>query len=99
MFLPIHRVERVNKDESIGSVQSMSDLFEARVGESVWEHLGVKPGLPAGEPSSVVRADWMSLADAEVDYLERVLEDCGGDRAAAAAILGLTEDSLDEKLG
>ena len=99
MFLSIHRVERVNKDETIGTVQSMADLFEARVGKDVWTHLGLKAGLPAGESTGTVRGDWMSLADAEVDYIERVLEDCGGDRAAAAEILGVTENELDEKLG
>jgi DNA-binding protein Fis len=40
----------------------------------------------------------MSLEDAETDYLERVLEDCDGDRAAAAEILGLTVAVLNEKL-
>ncbi len=95
MFLPIHRVERINQDESAGSVRSLADLFEERVQKDVWTHLGLEPGPPAGDR---VRSDWMSLEDAEIDYLERVLEDCGGDRAAAAEILGLTEAVLNEKL-
>ncbi len=95
MFLPIHRVERVNQDESVGSVRSLADLFKERVGKDVWTYLGLEPGLPAG---SAVRGDWMSLEDAEADYIERVLEDCGGDRAAAAEILGLTDEGLNEKL-
>ena len=95
MFLPIHRVERINQDESVGSVRSLADLFEERVQKDVWTHLGLEPGPPAGDR---VRSDWMSLEDAETDYLERVLEDCDGDRAAAAEILGLTEAVLNEKL-
>ena len=95
MFLPIHRVERVNQDESVGSVRSLADLFKERVGKDVWTYLGLEPGLMAG---GAVPGDWMSLEDAEADYIERVLEDCGGDRAAAAEILGLTEEGLNEKL-
>lgn len=100
-FLPNHRVERVNKDETIGSVQSFADIFEARVGTNVWTHLGLERGLPSGlsEPEETLRGDWMTLADAENDYIERVVEDCGGDRTAAARILGLTEAVLDAKLG
>lgn len=95
MFLPIHRVERINQDESVGSVRSLAEQFEQRAQKDVWSHLGLERGPTAGDG---VRSDWMSLEDAEIDYLERVLEDCGGDRAAAAEILGLTEDALNEKL-
>ena len=98
MFLPIHRVERVNQDETVGSVQAMVDLFEARVGKTVWEHLGLAPGLPEGEGAPGLRADWMTLEQAERDYIERVLEDCGGDRGAAAAILEISEEALEDKL-
>ena len=49
MFLPIHRVERVNQDESVGSVRSLADLFEERVGKDVWTYLGLgRPGGVAG---------------------------------------------------
>ena len=92
MFLPIHRVERFNQDESVGSVRSLADLFEERVGKDVWSYLGLR--LPGG----AVRGGWMSLEDAEADYIKRVLGDCGGDRAAAAKILGLTESALSKKL-
>ena len=96
MFLPIHRVERVNQDESVGSVRSLADLFEERVGKDVWAYLGLARGLPA---RGAVRDDWMSLEDAETDYIERVLEDYGGDRASAADVLGLTVAGLNKKLG
>ena len=92
MFLPIHRVERVNQDESVGSIRSLADLFEERVGKDVWTYLDLR--LPGG----AIRGGWMSLEDAEADYIERVLEDCGGDRPAAAKILGLTESALSKKL-
>ena len=91
MFLPIHRVERVNQDAPVGSIRSLADLFEERVGKDVWAYLGLAPG-------GAVRRGWMSLEDAEADYIERVLKDCGGDRAAAAKILGLTESALSKKL-
>ncbi len=99
-FLPIHRVERVSEDETIGSAQSFADIFEARVGTDVWTHLGLKR-LPskASEPQAMSRGDWMTLQDAETEYIDRVVEHCDGDRPAAAEILGLTEAALDAKLG
>lgn len=100
IFLPIHRVERVNQDESVGSVRSFAELFEERVGKDVWSHLGLGPALEAGEARTrpAPQGEWMSLAEAEVDYIERVIEDCGDDRTAAAEILGLTESELDDRL-
>ena len=100
-FLPIHRVERVTEDESIGHVRSLTDLFEERVGQDVWAYLGLNRELPEGEELQTITASeaWMTLAEAEADYIERVLEDCGGDRKKASAILGLDEDALDAKLG
>jgi len=95
MFLPIHRVERVNQDESVGSVRSLAHLFEERVGKNVWSYLGLEAELSAGGSA---RGDWMSLEEAAADYIERVLDDCDGDRAAAAKILGLTKKELDQKL-
>lgn len=101
MFLPIHRVERVNEDESVGSVRSLAYLFEERVGKDVWTYLGINLNLKRTELSSggSDRGDWMSLEDAERDYIARVLDDCDGDRAAAAEILGLTKKALNAKLG
>ncbi len=95
-FLPIHRVERVSEDETIGSAQSFSDIFEARVGTDVWTHLGLKRGPP--RPEMMARGDFMTLKEVETDYIDRVVEQCGGDRPAAAEILGLTNAALDAKL-
>jgi hypothetical protein len=100
MFLPIHRVERVNQDETVGAVRSFAELFEERAGKDVWTYLDLTTPLAPGAPyGGTLRGDWMSLEDAQADYIARVLEDCGGDRTAAAAILGLTEAALDERLG
>jgi hypothetical protein len=44
-FFPIHRVERVTLDETVGSVLSLAETFEARVGQDVWTFLGLKPKL------------------------------------------------------
>jgi hypothetical protein len=41
-FFPIHRVERVTLDESVGSVLSLAETFEARVGQDVWSFLGLE---------------------------------------------------------
>jgi hypothetical protein len=41
-FFPIHRVERVTLDETVGSVLSLAETFEARVGQDVWSFLGIK---------------------------------------------------------
>ena len=41
-FFPIHRVERVTLDETVGSVLSLAETFEARVGQDVWSFLGLK---------------------------------------------------------
>ncbi|MGH9320325.1 MAG: hypothetical protein ACRD3V_10635 [Vicinamibacteria bacterium] len=41
-FFPIHRVERVTLDETIGSTPSLAETFEARVGQDVWSFLGLK---------------------------------------------------------
>jgi hypothetical protein len=43
-FFPIHRVERVTLDETVGSVLSLAETFEARVGQDVWAYLGLKTG-------------------------------------------------------
>jgi hypothetical protein len=100
VFFPIHRVERVNKDETIGGAQSLADIFEARTGTDIWTHLGLTPGLPSGEPQVAQSSgsEWMTLDQAELDYIERVLEDCEWDRSAAARILDISEDDLSDKL-
>jgi hypothetical protein len=41
-FFPIHRVERVTLDESVGNVLSLSETFEARVGQDLWSFLGLE---------------------------------------------------------
>jgi hypothetical protein len=56
VFFPIHRIERVNKDETIGGAQFLADIFESRTGTDILTHLGIKPGLPSGEPQPVERS-------------------------------------------
>jgi hypothetical protein len=43
-FFPLHRVERVTLDESVGSVLSLAETFEARAGKDVWSFLGLARG-------------------------------------------------------
>ena len=45
-FFPIHRVERVTVDETVGTVLSLAETFEARVGQDVWSFLGLKRREP-----------------------------------------------------
>ncbi len=40
-FFPIHRVERVTLDETVGNVLSLAETFEARVGQDVLSFLGL----------------------------------------------------------
>jgi hypothetical protein len=42
-FFPIHRVEKITLDETVGNVLSLAETFEARVGEDVWSFLGLRP--------------------------------------------------------
>jgi len=44
-FFPLHRVEKVTLDETVGSVLSLAETFEARVGQDVWSFLELKPKL------------------------------------------------------
>ncbi|MEM7581748.1 MAG: hypothetical protein AAF560_00080 [Acidobacteriota bacterium] len=49
VFFPLARVERLFLDEQVGQVESMSQSFERRVGQSVEEYLGLvmSPSGPA----------------------------------------------------
>jgi hypothetical protein len=40
LFYPIHRLERVERDESLGPVSGFADRFEREVGRSVSEVMG-----------------------------------------------------------
>ena len=45
LFFPLRRVERMSLDEPIGTVESLAQMFERRVGRSIQEVLGVlSPG-------------------------------------------------------
>jgi hypothetical protein len=39
-FYPIHRLERMEKDETIGALVSYADRFAQEVGRSVWDAAG-----------------------------------------------------------
>jgi hypothetical protein len=41
MFFPMHRVERVMLDEPSGSIPSLSERFQAKVGITIQEYLGI----------------------------------------------------------
>ncbi|MEM7350884.1 MAG: hypothetical protein AAF657_08770 [Acidobacteriota bacterium] len=43
IFFPLARVERLFLDEQVGEVESLSQSFERRVGQSVEEVLGLRP--------------------------------------------------------
>jgi hypothetical protein len=45
LFFPIHRVERVTADDSVGSIPSLAETFEVRVGRDVWTYLGLPPKI------------------------------------------------------
>jgi hypothetical protein len=41
LFFPMQRVERISLDEPSGSIPSMADLFEQKVGNSLKEYLAL----------------------------------------------------------
>lgn len=41
VFFPMHRVERIMLDEPCGSIPSLSQRFQAKVGLSIQEYLGI----------------------------------------------------------
>ncbi len=41
VFFPMHRVERIGLDESVGEIKSQAEVFESRVGTDVWTHVGL----------------------------------------------------------
>lgn len=101
VFFPIHRVERIDKDETVGRVPSMAETFSERVGRDIWSFLGLDAGSRSDSGRSDTSQDvaqWMSLAEAEQDYVRRVLEDCEWDRGEAARILGISVEALAERL-
>lgn len=51
LFFPAGRIERLERDETVGPVVAYSDRFFAEAGRSVWQALG----WPGPVPSSVQR--------------------------------------------
>ncbi len=41
VFFPMHRVERIIVDEPSGSIPSLSQRFQAKVGMTIQEYLGI----------------------------------------------------------
>lgn len=41
IFFPMHRVERIIVDEPSGSIPSLSQQFQAKVGMTIQEYLGI----------------------------------------------------------
>jgi len=52
VFYPMNRVERMERDESVGPVVSCSDRFQQEVGRSVHEVVGIR--APDREPSDTL---------------------------------------------
>lgn len=42
VFYPMHRVERVAVDEPSGTLPSLAERFQRRVGQSIQEYLGIE---------------------------------------------------------
>ena len=52
LFYPMSRVERMERDESAGPIESLSERFEREVGRSVRVVMGLVAGLEGGGPSN-----------------------------------------------
>ncbi|MFQ5792544.1 MAG: hypothetical protein ACE5JI_18900 [Acidobacteriota bacterium] len=66
MFFPMHRVERIHLDETVGGIQSLADIFASRVRQDLWSYLGVPPPSAlevSGDPTSQQR--WRALEENE----------------------------------
>ncbi len=50
VFFPMHRVERIHLDESVGGIGSFASLFESRVGQTVWQYLELPAPSEEEEP-------------------------------------------------
>jgi two-component system response regulator HydG/two-component system response regulator AtoC len=64
---------------------------------------GPRLRLDAAEPPApalpeALTADWPTLAELERRYIDRVLQACGGNRAQAAARLGIDKSTLWRRL-
>jgi hypothetical protein len=46
LFYPMGRVERMEKDESIGPIEGYADRFFREVGRTIWQVLGLDPLAP-----------------------------------------------------
>jgi hypothetical protein len=46
LFYPLGRVERIEKDETIGPIEGYCDRFHREVGRTVWQALGLEPLAP-----------------------------------------------------
>ena len=42
VFYPMHRVERIARDEASGSIPSLADRFRQKIGMSIQEYLGIE---------------------------------------------------------
>jgi hypothetical protein len=43
LFYPMHRVERLERDETLGPIESLADRFRRHVGRTVHEAAGIRP--------------------------------------------------------
>ncbi len=42
VFYPMHRVERIARDEPSGSIPSLADRFQKKIGMTIQEYLGIE---------------------------------------------------------
>ncbi|HEV2350104.1 MAG TPA: hypothetical protein VG028_09700 [Terriglobia bacterium] len=42
VFYPMHRVERIARDEPSGNIPSLADRFRQKIGMSIQEYLGIE---------------------------------------------------------
>ncbi len=42
VFYPMHRIERIARDEPCGSIPSLADRFREKIGISIQEYLGIE---------------------------------------------------------
>ncbi|HEY5719914.1 MAG TPA: sigma 54-interacting transcriptional regulator, partial [Gammaproteobacteria bacterium] len=97
-------LRRLQERDWPGNVRELRNLVERHCALADGPRLRLdQPGLgevaaAPGTPAAALEADWPTLAALEERYIERVLEECGGNRKQAAERLGIDKTTLWRRL-
>ena len=82
-----------------GNIRELRNLVERAAALADGPRLVLEPGAaPTLTRGEELEQDWPTLAELEQRYIERVLADCGGNKAQAAQRLGIDKSTLWRRL-